>query len=268
MPTTIPIQPISARELWESGNYDLTAQIITTVPAANLVRFAEFRLGERVLDVATGTGVVAITAGRAGANVTGVDIAPGLLAKAREHARIAGLNELQWLEGDAKALQFPDTSFDCVVSQFGHMFAPDPTKTLNEMLRVLKPGGRIAFSTWPPESFIGRLFALGAKYVPPAPGAVPISQWGDPNIVRERLGARVADLTFRRGLAVVPAVSPPHFRNLLEAVYGPMIRTVAILQADPTRLAAWRAEVDALATTFHDGNAVQQEYLMTRATKV
>jgi SAM-dependent methyltransferase len=265
--TTVAVQPMSAREVWESGNYDLAAQIITTVPAANLVGFAQVRPGERLLDVATGTGVVAITGRRAGAKVTGVDIAPALLAKAREHARIAGFTDVDWQEGDAQALQFADASFEVVVSQYGHMFAPDPTRTLNEMLRVLKPGGRIAFSTWPPESFIGRLFAIGAKFVPPPPGAVPISQWGDPAIVRDRLGARVTDLTFRRGTAIAPAVSPAHFRNLYEAIYGPMMRTVSLLQAEPARLAAWRADVDALAATFHDGNAVQQEYLMTRATK-
>ena len=164
------------REMWAS--FAPTAAFTTPV-AAHLVEFAEIKPGEIVLDVGTGTGVVAITAARAGASVTGLDLTPALLDVARENARVASLGSTQWLEGDAESLPFPDGKFDVVASQFGHMFAPRPDVAVAEMRRVLKPGGRIAFATWPPEHFVGRLFAfVGKNSPPPPPGAAPPPQWG------------------------------------------------------------------------------------------
>ncbi len=145
--------------------------------------------GLDVLDVACGTGVVALTAARAGARVQGIDLTPELVLRARENAALMGI-EATFQEGDAEALPFPDATFDLVVSQFGHMFAPRPLVAVGEMLRVLKPGGTVAFATWPPELFTGRWFALMGRYAPPPPeGVSPPPQWGDPNIVRERLGS-------------------------------------------------------------------------------
>src|SRR3989441_9226116 len=139
----------------------------TTPPAAQLVRFAGVRPGQRVLDVGCGTGVVAITARRAGATVTGLDLTPELLAVAKENAAIAELDDIIWKEGDVENLPFRDGEFDVVLSQFAHIFAPRPEVAIKQMLRVLKPGGRIAFNTWPPELFIGRMFAITASYLPP-----------------------------------------------------------------------------------------------------
>src|SRR5881628_248600 len=133
-------------------------EALTTPPAAELVRRASPRAGQRVLDVACGTGVVAVTAARAGARVSGLDLTPQLLEQARENARLANV-EIEFREGDAEQLPFGDSAFDVVLSQFGHMFAPRPEVAIGEMLRVLKPGGTIAFSTWPPELFMGRMFA-------------------------------------------------------------------------------------------------------------
>lgn len=132
------------REMWAS--FAPTAAFTTPV-AAHLVEFAEIKPGETVLDVGTGTGVVAITAARMGASVTGLDLTPALLDAARENARIANLGTIQWIEGDVENLPFPDGRFDVVVSQFGHMFAPRPDVTVAQMRRVLKRGGRIAFAT-------------------------------------------------------------------------------------------------------------------------
>jgi len=152
-----------------------------------------------VLDVACGTGVVALTAARLGANATGIDLTPELVAHARENSELMNLT-VAWHEGDVEALPFPDARFDFVLSQFGRMFAPRPDVAVREMLRVLKPGGTIAFSTWPPELLIGRVFTTMAKYgPPPVPGVAPPPQWGDPSVVRERLGTAVRDLAFTRG---------------------------------------------------------------------
>src|SRR5437016_11775907 len=146
-------------------------ETFTTAPAARLVQYAGVIPGQHVLDVGCGTGVVAVTAARAGARVTGLDLTPELLERARENAQIAEV-DIQWHEGDAEQMPFEDAAFDVVVSQYGHMFAPRPDVALNEMLRVLKPGGTIAFSTWPPELFVGRMLALISRYMPPPPPGV------------------------------------------------------------------------------------------------
>ena len=243
-------------------------QAITTEPAARLVKFAGIKAGDRVLDVACGTGVVAVTAARIGATVTGLDLTPELLAVARENATTAAV-AIEFHEGDAEALPFADAAFDVVVSQFGHMFAPRPDVTVREMLRVLKPGGVIAFSTWPPELLTGRMFALTGRYMPPPPpGVSPSPQWGDPNIVRERLGTQVGDLRFDRGTMVVPTLSPRHQRETLERTAGPVLKLVEMLsKSDPAKLQAFRDELEALAAEYHDDNVLRQDYLMTRAIK-
>src|SRR5437879_6474068 len=171
---------------------------VTTPTAARLVKFADVQSGQRVLDVACGTGVVAITVARIGANVTGLDLTPELLECARENSGVAEV-DVDWREGDVEALPFQDGAFDVVLSQFGHMFAPRPDVAIREMVRVLKPSGTIAFSTWPPELLIGRSFTLVGSYMPPPPpGVSPPPQWGDPNIVRERLGCAVIEIVFDR----------------------------------------------------------------------
>ena len=146
-------------------------EMITGSVAPRLVKYAGVERGREVLDVGCGTGVVALTAARSGAKLTGVDLTPELLARARENGAIMGL-DVAWQEGDAEALPFADAKFDIVVSQFGHMFAPRPEIATKEMLRVLKPGGTIAFSTWPPELFVGQSFVLVSRYAPPPPAGV------------------------------------------------------------------------------------------------
>ena len=211
-------------------------EAFTTPPAADLVAFANVAPLETVLDVGCGTGVVAVTAARLGARVKGLDLAPALLVRARQNAAVACV-EIEFSEGDVEALPYRDASFDVVLSQFGHMFGPRPDVTVAEMLRVLKPGGRVAFSTWPPEHGMGKLFALLSRYMPlPPPGAptpaVP-AQWGDPNIVRSRLGNAVSDLRFERAVAVAPTLSPLHTLAFLEATFGPLTQVLARLRRRP-----------------------------------
>lgn len=253
------------RETWALGNFGDIATF-TTFTAGHLARFAGIREGEKVLDVGTGTGVVAVTAAVKGAHVTGLDLTPELVEQAKANASLAGV-DVDWRVGDAEALPFADASFDAVVSQFGHMFAPRPDVATREMLRVLKPGGRVAFATWPPEQLLGRSFALGAKYVPPPPGVPPVGQWGDPGVVRERLGPGVKDLLFERGILPWPTLSVRHYRAMQELKAGPFIRAQRALQADPKRLAEYNHEYDELVRPYFADNVVRLEYLLTRAVK-
>jgi ubiquinone/menaquinone biosynthesis C-methylase UbiE len=244
-------------------------EVHTTPCAARLVKRAGVGSGQRVLDVACGTGVVSVTAARLGAHVTGLDLTPELLERARENARIARV-EIDWHEGDVEKLPFGDAEFDVVLSEFGHIFAPRPEVAIGEMLRVLKPGGTIAFSTWPPELFVGRMFAVTASYLPPPPpGVAPPPQWGDPNIVRQRLGSAVKDILFDRATMLIPALSTSHQRMAAEKSAGAMVRLVASLeQSDPARLEQLRREYVALASEYFEDNLLRQDYLITRATKI
>lgn len=241
-------------------------EAITTMPAAELVRHARVLPQQAVIDVGCGTGVVALTAARLGARVRGLDLAPALIEHAKKHAALAGV-EIDFQEGDVEALPYGDATFEVVLSQFGHMFAPRPEVAIAEMLRVLKPGGTIAFSTWPPEHFVGQMFALVGKYQPPPPGAAPPPQWGDPGIVRQRLGAAVTDIVFDRGVMCVPALSPQHYRKVMEETLGPVVKLVQTLQGDASRLAAFRAELDGYIGRHLENNMLRQHYLMTRAIK-
>lgn len=242
-------------------------ELMTTAPAAQLVRFAGVKAGDGVLDVACGTGVVAVTAARLGAHVTGLDLTPELLDRARENASLAKV-AIDFHEGDVEKLPFDDNEFDVVLSQYGHMFAPRPDVAIAEMLRVLRPGGTIAFSTWPPEMLVGRIFMLAASYAPaPPPGVAAPPQWGDPNVVRARLGDHVKDLRFDRATMIVPVLSPQHQRATAERV-GPMRKLIEMLSAgDPAKLEAFRREYDAIVGEYIRDNMIQQHYLMTRATK-
>jgi SAM-dependent methyltransferase len=251
------------REMW--ATFAPTATF-TTQPAAQLVAFARIQPGERVLDVGTGTGVAAVTAARKGARVSAIDLTPALLEHARENGRIAAV-DVDWHEGDAEQIPFPDRAFDAVISQFAHMFAPRPDVAIGEMRRVLKPGGRVAFSTWPPDEFVGRTFGFVGRHMPPPPpGAAPPPLWGDRRVVAERLASGFGDPTFADGLMQVPALSPAHYRLVLENSVGPITKIMALAKADQERLASIRSELDALIGEYFSDNTVRQKYLMTRAS--
>ena len=244
-------------------------EVITMPAAARLVQFAGVRSGDRVLDVGCGTGVVAVTAARLGAKVRAADLTPQLLERARENAQVANV-DIEWLEADVEKLPFHDAEFDFVLSQFAHMFAPRPEVAVSEMLRVLRPGGTIAFATWPPELMVGRTQMISARYAPPPPpGIAPPALWGDPQTITQRLGQAVTGLTFHREALFVPALSPQHFRLNIERSAGPVIRMIESLTSTaPERLESFRQEFDAVVAQFMENNLVRQDYLLTSARKV
>jgi SAM-dependent methyltransferase len=252
------------REAWASFAPLAT---FTTPPAAHLVDFAGIKAGEQVLDVACGTGVAAITAAVRGAHASGLDLSPVLIDEARKSAALGAL-DVDFVEGDAEALPHPDAHFDVVISQFGHMFAPRPSVVTGEMLRVLKPGGRIAFATWPPELMIGAMFTLTAGYLDAPEGVVPPPQWGVPGIVRERLGNAVRDLQFQYDDMRIPSLSPRHYRANMERTAAPVVKVVERLADDAAQLATFRTALEALVSRFFDRNWVRQTFLLSRAVKV
>jgi SAM-dependent methyltransferase len=260
--------PYAALKAAQRESWSLFAPLaaFTTPAAAALVAFAQVKPGQSVLDVACGTGVVALTAHRAGATVSGLDLSPALIADARRNAAVIDA-AIEFVEGDVEALPYPDACFDTVLSQFGHMFAPRPAVAIAEMLRVLKPGGRIAFSTWPPELAMGRIFSRVAADLPGPPGAGAPPDWGDVNVVRQRLGDAVTDIEFSRDELMTPALSPSHFRANMELTAGPFIKLVQELAGHPQRLAAFRADVESIVAPYFSANRVRQSFLMTRAIK-
>jgi SAM-dependent methyltransferase len=257
------------QRLWSVGDYDRLASYGSAAEAAHLIRFAGVRAGDRVLDVGTGSGIVAIAAAQRGARATGVDPTAALLAKARENAQIAGHDDVAWHQGMAEALPLRDALFDVVLSQHAHMYSPQPTAAAREMLRVLRPGGVIAFAAWTPQGLGARMMELALRYSPRTPDTSRPSPflWGDPQGVDRYLGLVTSGLGFERRALLLPALSPGHARLLFEETFAPTVLLVRALANDPPRLAKWREEYDRLVSEFHEDGVVRFEYLLTRATK-
>ena len=239
----------------------------TGVAAPRLVEFARVSSQQKVLDVAGGTGVVALTAARTGADVTGSDLTPQLVSRAKENNQILGFN-VDFHEADVEALPFENETFDVVLSQFGHMFAPRPDVAVREMLRVLKTSGTIAFTTWPPELFMGSFFSINSKYGPPPPAGMqsPVL-WGNVDIIKERLGSAVKNIVFDRDKLVMPGLSVQHVRNVFETSAGPLKKMVQAFEEEPDKLFSLRSEIDAAIDTYFENNFLRMDYLMTRANK-
>jgi SAM-dependent methyltransferase len=208
------------RATWMSGDFGVIAQY-TTKAAEKFVSHLPIQRGWRVLDVACGTGNTAIPEARAGATVTGVDIASNLLAQAQERAAKEGL-AITFAEGDAERLQYPDASFDAVVTMFGAMFAPRPELVAAEMLRVCRPGGLIAMANWTPSGFVGKMFGATAKHAPPPAGLPVPVLWGDEAVVRQRFGGAVKSVTCAKDTAVFHYPFPPReVLNIFRQYFGP-----------------------------------------------
>ena len=259
------------RAMWALGNYPALAADLLPELGRMLVAACGVAPGDRVLDVAAGSGNVAIPAAETGATVVASDLTPELFDAGRALAAERGVS-LEWREADAEALPFADGEFDVVLSCVGVMFAPHHQAAADELIRVCRPGGRIGLISWTPEGFIGRLFATMKPYAPPPPpGAQPPPLWGSEEHVRELLGDRLTDLDLqRRTLRVDHFASAEDFRDYMKARYGPTIAVYRSLAEEPERAAALDRELVDLARRSDGGSEsllLDWEYLLVTATK-
>lgn len=231
MTMTLDVDTIKTRmkATWMSGNYALFAKYMEP-GALEILGDWQILPGSRMLDVGCGAGQIAIPAARAGVHVTGVDIATNALEQARTRASAAGL-DVQFDEGDAEALPYPNASFDTVVSLLGAMFAPRPERVAAELLRVTRPGGRIIVVNWTPDGFVGQMFKAVARHVPPPLGVPSAMLWGDESVVSKRLRG-VKELRLRR--RVYPSFeypfAVPEVVEFFRRHYGPVQRAFAALE--------------------------------------
>jgi SAM-dependent methyltransferase len=254
--------------VWSSGSYGKIAWL--TVPLADpLCESVDLRSGSTVLDVATGTGHVALAAARRFCDVTGIDYVPALIAEARERAAAEGLDQLAFKEADAEDLPFPDASFDFVLSAIGVMFTADHQRAANELLRVCRPGGKIGLASWTPSGFIGQMLKIVGGHAPPPPSALPPPRWGTEDVIRDMFGPGVDALNFTTATITVRMPSPEFFVDFFIEHYGPTLKAAARV-SDAGRQ-AFRDDLVALASKSNrasDGTFVSNwEYLTTVATR-
>jgi SAM-dependent methyltransferase len=248
------------RALWALGNYRTIADEVVAPLGPVLVNATGVGPGDRVLDVAAGTGNAAFPAAAAGASVIASDLCPELLEHGRNSSAQRGI-PLDWQEANAEALPFLDDQFDAVLSCIGVMFAPHHQRAADELVRVCRPGGTIGLISWTPEGFIGRLFATMKPYVAtPPPGVQSPPLWGSEQHVRGLLGDRVTDVvTERRQLPVDGFADGAAFRDYFKANYGPTIAAYRGIADHPDKVAALDA---AIASLGDDVSAGAWEYLL------
>ena len=258
------------RAMWASGDYPTLASDLIWELGPRAVAAADVRPGERVLDVAAGSGNAAIPAALRGAMAVASDLTPELFDVGRRIATEAGA-ELEWREADAEALPFGDDEFDVTLSTVGVMFAPHHRPAADELVRVTKPGGRLALISWTPEGFIGQMFKVMKPYAPPLPeGAQPAPLWGDEQHVRDLLGDRVTDVAaVRQTVAVDRFGTAEEFRDYFKHHYGPTITVYHRIADDPDQVRALDTALADLARTNgldRPGGVVEWEYLLFTAT--
>lgn len=234
-----------------------------------LISAAGVRPGDRVLDVAAGSGNAAIPAAALGAQVVASDLTPELIDAGRREATSRGV-QLEWEEADAEALPYPNNSFDVVLSCVGKMFAPHHQDAANEILRVTRPDGTIALLSWTPEGFIGQMFAAMKPFAPaPPPGASPPSLWGSPDHIQGLFGDGVRDLSFvREDARIVGLDSGEQFRDFFKAHYGPTISVYTALSADqPDQVVELDRTLADLGDRCIQDGEMPWEYLLVTATR-
>lgn len=209
------------QQVWSEGDFAMIASLVFNA-SENLAEELKIVPDEQVLDVACGSGNAAISAARRawGGNVIGSDYVPALLERGRERAAAEGL-DLEFVEADAQNLPFDDASFDVATSVFGAMFAPDQRKTAAELLRVVKPGGRIGMANWCPDGSVGRMFKTISKHAPPPPGIDSPLLWGTEGRLRELFGDGITDLQIKRRVSRQPFRSADHYIEFFRTYFGP-----------------------------------------------
>jgi SAM-dependent methyltransferase len=254
------------RATWAAGDYAAVAELIDEAPPRDLLAHMDLSPGLEVLDVATGTGNIAIPAAARGAQVVGLDLTPELFETARRRAERHDV-EVDWVEGDAEQLPFEDDSFDRVLSVFGVQFAPRHEIVAQELVRVSRPGGRIGLVNWTPQGHIGELFKIMGRYLPAPPDyASPPPLWGSEQHVRRLFAGSPVELEFARGHNPWRFDSPEHFVAFMETHYGPTVKARERLSAEG-RWEHCRAEIIAMAERRNDATdgslLMNAEYLVS-----
>lgn len=257
------------RDAWTSGSYEEIAPNYLSM-AGKLVERAAVDAGDAVLDIGCGTGSVALTAARRGARVTGIDVTPSMLDRAHENAAIAGVEDVEWYEGDAWDLPFEADTFDVTLSSLGHMYGDPPEETTRELLRVTRPGGRIGFTSWTPTGLFPFMAGVLTTYLSPEDlpeFSEPPFMWGDSDVVRARLGEHVEHLAFETTTALYPAFSPEHFWQGQTETSGTFVELLRAVDEDD-RPPLDAEMVETIRPYFDDSrNAVELEYLLTTAKR-
>jgi SAM-dependent methyltransferase len=257
------------RALWGLGDYATVAAEVVAPLGPVLVQASRISAGDRVLDVAAGSGNAAIPAALTGADVIASDLSPELLERGRAVADSRGVG-LRWLEANAEALPCDTDEFDAVLSCIGVMFVPHHQRAADELIRVCRPGGVIGLISWTPGGFVGQMFATMKPYVPaPAPGTQPATMWGDPDYVRALFADRVTEFTAHRGaLRVDRFADGATFRDFFKANYGPTIAAYQGIGDQPDRIDALDAQLAELGDRYLAGSsAMEWEYLLVTARK-
>ena len=262
MTPDLPAIKARQQKTWASGDFSAVAALIVPV-AENLVDHADLRAGWNVLDVATGSGNAAIAAARLGCNATGIDYVPALLERGRERAEAERLS-IDFLEADAEALPFADASFDAVLSAYGSMFAPDHERTAGEIVRVCRPGGRIALASWTPSGFLGAVFRAITGHVPPPAGLASPLLWGTPEHLEGVFGDEAEWLRHEPRIFTFRFVSPEAFVAFFAEYYGPTVKAFEAL--DDAGQASLELELCELARSWdrlqeRGAVAIPAEYL-------
>ena len=268
-PPAVDLAAVKSKQqaAWSAGDYAVVGTTLQIV-GESLCEALDLRAGERVLDIAAGNGNATLAAARRWTDVTSTDYVPALLERGRARASAEGL-PVQFEPADAENLQFADANFDVVLSTFGVMFTPDQEKAAAEMARVCKPGGRIGLANWTPSSFIGELFKLMGRYLPPPAGVKSPALWGTEERLRELFGNRLDSVAIERKNFVFRYRSPAHWLEVFRTFYGPMHKAFGAL--DATKQEALAADLIALAGRFNratDGSLVAPgEYLEVVLTR-
>ena len=265
----VDLNAVKAQQLktWATGDFAMIAWN-TVFPCELLCEAVELRAGQKVLDVATGSGNAALSAARRGCEATGIDYVPALIERARERAAVERL-PARFAVGDCEEIPCADGSFDAVLSVYGSMFAPNQEKAAQELIRVCRSGGRIGMANWTPAGFWGRTFGLVAKYLPPPEGLRPPPEWGTEKRLRELFGSATSSIHIIERSALFRYRDSAHWIEVFRTYFGPLMRVLETL--DVKQRGEFLTELDDTLNRFNrsgdDTLVVSADYLEVVMTK-